>query len=88
MSVSLHKALAAETHPAEGLTLKLWLTTKVVKSPILLEGIRKLTISNMKEQLILFLNSLMIVIIITIIMFQSSHCVSALGYRKAGTMHI
>jgi hypothetical protein len=43
MSVSLHIALAAETHLAEGLTLKLWLTTKVEKSLILLESTRKLT---------------------------------------------
>jgi hypothetical protein len=53
MSISLHIALAAE-----GLTLKLWLATKVEKSLILLEGIRKLTVSNMEEQLILFLNAL------------------------------
>jgi hypothetical protein len=58
MSISLHIALAAETHLAERLTLKLWLTTKVEKSLILLEGIRKLTVSNMEEQLILFLNTL------------------------------
>jgi hypothetical protein len=44
MSISLHIALAAETHLTEGLTLKLWLTTKIEKSLILLEGIRKLTV--------------------------------------------
>jgi hypothetical protein len=49
-----YRALAAETHLAEGLTLKLWLTTKVEKSLILLEGIRKLTASDMEEQLIFF----------------------------------
>jgi hypothetical protein len=58
MSISLHIALAAETHLAEGLTLRLWLTTKVEKSLILLEGIRKLTVSHMEEQLNLFLNTL------------------------------
>jgi hypothetical protein len=58
MPVSVHVALAAKTHLSEGLTLKLWLTTKVEKSLILLEGIRKLTVSNMEEQLILFLNTL------------------------------
>jgi hypothetical protein len=49
---------AAEKHLADGLTLKLLLTTKVEKSLILLEGIRKLTVSNVEEQLILFLNTL------------------------------
>jgi hypothetical protein len=58
MSISLHIALAAETHLADGLTLKLWLTTKVEKSIIILEGIRKLTVSNMEEQVILFLKTL------------------------------
>jgi hypothetical protein len=57
MSVSLHIVLAAETHLADGLTLKLWLTTKVEKSLILLEAIHKLTVSNMEEQLILFVNT-------------------------------
>jgi hypothetical protein len=32
MSMSLQTALAAETHLADRLTLKLWLTTKVEKS--------------------------------------------------------
>jgi hypothetical protein len=54
MSVS---SLAAEIQLADGLTLKLWLTTKVEKSVIILVVIRKLTVSNMKEQLILFLNT-------------------------------
>jgi hypothetical protein len=58
MSISLHIALAAETHVAGGLTLKLWLTTNVENSLILLEVIRKLTLSNMEEKLILFLNTL------------------------------
>jgi hypothetical protein len=58
MSISLQITLAAETHLAEGLTLKFLLTTKVEKSLILLEGIRSLTVSNMEEQLILFLNTL------------------------------
>jgi hypothetical protein len=54
----LQVALAAETHLADGLTLKLWLTTKVEKSLIIILGIRQLTVSNVKEQLILFLNTL------------------------------
>jgi hypothetical protein len=58
MSVSLHIALAAEIHVADGLTLKLWLTTNVENSLILLEGIRKLTLSNMEEKVIIFLNTL------------------------------
>jgi hypothetical protein len=58
MSVSLQITLAADTQPADELTFKLWLTTKVEKSLILLVGIRKLTVSNMEEQLILFLNTL------------------------------
>jgi hypothetical protein len=57
MSVSLQIALAAETHIADGLTLKLCLTTKVEKSLIILVGISKLTVSNTEEQLILFLNT-------------------------------
>jgi hypothetical protein len=53
MSVSLHTSivLAAETHLADGLTLKLWLTTKVEKSLILLEGVHKLKVSNMEDHL-------------------------------------
>jgi hypothetical protein len=58
MSVSLQIALAAETHLADGLTLKLWLTTKVERSVIIVVDIRKLTVSNMEEQLILFVNTL------------------------------
>jgi hypothetical protein len=58
MSISLHIALAAETHLTDGLTLKLWFTKKVEKSLILLEGTRKLTVSNMEEQQILFINTL------------------------------
>jgi hypothetical protein len=50
-SVSLQIALAAETHLADGLTLKMCLSTKVEKSVIFLVG--KLTVSNMEEQLIL-----------------------------------
>jgi hypothetical protein len=41
VSFSLQIALAAETHLADGLALKLWLTTKVEKSLIILVGIRK-----------------------------------------------
>jgi hypothetical protein len=59
MSITLHITLAAETHLSDGLTLKLWLTTKVEKSVILLEGMRKLTVSNKEEQLILFINTLL-----------------------------
>jgi heme/copper-type cytochrome/quinol oxidase subunit 4 len=81
MSVS---SLAAEIQLADGLTLTLWLTTKVEKSVIILVVIRKLTVSNMEEQLILFLNTvirresrcfrleliiIIIIIIITIIIF-------------------
>jgi hypothetical protein len=49
---------AVESHLADRLTLKLLLTTKVEKCLILLEGMRKLTVSNMEEHLILFLNTL------------------------------
>jgi hypothetical protein len=52
----LQVTLAAETHLADGLTLKLLLTMKTEKSLVLLEG--KLAVSNMEEQLILFLNTL------------------------------
>jgi hypothetical protein len=58
MSLSLQVAFSAETHVAGGLTLKLLLTTKVEKSLIFLGDIRKLTVSNMEEQIILFLNTL------------------------------
>jgi hypothetical protein len=57
LSVSLQIALAAETHLADGLTLKLWLTMKEEKSLIILLGILKLTVSNKEEQLIVFLNT-------------------------------
>jgi hypothetical protein len=58
MSVSLQIALAAEINPADGLTLKLWLTTNVQKCLIILLGIFQLTVSNIEIQLILFLNTL------------------------------
>jgi hypothetical protein len=58
MSVPLQIALATETYLADGLTLKLRLTTKVQKSLIIQVGIRKLTVPSMEEQLILFLNAL------------------------------
>jgi hypothetical protein len=58
MSISLQITLATETHLADRLTLKLLLTMKVEKSLILLEGICKLTVSNVEEQLISFLNTL------------------------------
>jgi hypothetical protein len=57
MQISLQITLAAETHLVDELTLKLLLTTKVEKSLILLKCIRKLTVPNMEEQLILFLNT-------------------------------
>jgi hypothetical protein len=49
MSVTLQIALAAETQLAGGPTLKLWLTSKVEKSLIILVGIRNVTTSNMEE---------------------------------------
>jgi hypothetical protein len=49
MSISFKLALTAETRLADGLTLQLLLTTNVEKWHILLEGIRKLTVSNMEE---------------------------------------
>jgi hypothetical protein len=58
MSVALQRALAAETHLANDLTLKLRLTTKIEKSLIILVGICKLTVRNMEEQLILFLKNI------------------------------
>jgi hypothetical protein len=67
MLISLQITLAAETHLADGMSLKLLLTTKVEKSLIILEGICKLTISNMEEQLILSLNALIIIIIICLL---------------------
>jgi hypothetical protein len=45
-------ALAAETHLAEGLTLKLRCTVKVESSLTDLVGMRKLTVSKTDEQLI------------------------------------
>jgi hypothetical protein len=60
MSVSLQMTLAVETHLAVGLTLKLWLTTKLEQSLVLLVGIGKLRVSDMEEQIILFLNTLII----------------------------
>jgi hypothetical protein len=57
MPISLQITLAAETHLVDELTLKLLLTTKVEKSVILLKGIRKITVPNMVEQLIIFLNT-------------------------------
>jgi hypothetical protein len=51
-------ALVVETHLVDGLTLKAWLTTKVEKSLIILVGIRKVTVSNMEEQLILLVSTL------------------------------
>jgi hypothetical protein len=58
MSMSLQKTLVSEKHLAEGLTLKLWLTINVEQSPIIVAGTRIMTESNMEEQLILFLNTL------------------------------
>jgi hypothetical protein len=49
----LQTALAAETHLAEGLTLKLRFTLKVEKFLIDLVGMRRLTVSKTDEQLIL-----------------------------------
>jgi hypothetical protein len=56
MSVFQQTALAAETHLAEGLALKLGCTEKEEKSLMDLEGIRKLTESKMEGQSILHLN--------------------------------
>jgi hypothetical protein len=53
MSMHLQTALAAETHLAEGLTLKLRCTVKVEKSVTDLVGMRRLTVSKTDEQLIL-----------------------------------
>jgi hypothetical protein len=49
----LQTALAAETHLAEGLTLKLRCTVKVEQSLTDLVGMRKLTASKTDKQLIL-----------------------------------
>jgi hypothetical protein len=56
--MSLPIALAAETHLAEGLALKLWLTINVEQSVIILIGVRTLTKYNTEEQIILLLNTL------------------------------
>jgi hypothetical protein len=48
MSVFQHSVLAAETHLAEGLALKLRWTEKVEKSVMDLEGMRKLSGSKME----------------------------------------
>jgi hypothetical protein len=48
MSVFQQTVLAAETHLAEGLALKLRWTEKVEKSVMYLEEIRKLTESKME----------------------------------------
>jgi hypothetical protein len=58
MSKLLQTALAAETHLAEGLILKLRCTVKAEKSPIDLVGMHRLTASKTDEQLILSLKSL------------------------------
>jgi hypothetical protein len=50
--------LAAETHLAEGLALKLRRAGKVQKSLMDLEGIRRLTESKMEGQAMLPLNAL------------------------------
>jgi hypothetical protein len=47
-------ALAAQTHLAEWLTLKLWFTKNVEQSLIVLIGECTLSESNMEEQLICF----------------------------------
>jgi hypothetical protein len=54
----LQTALAAETYPAEGLTVKLRCTVKVEQSLIDLVGMRRLTVSKTDEQLILLLKTL------------------------------
>jgi hypothetical protein len=54
----LQTALAAETHLAEGLTLKLRCRVKVEKSLTDLVGMRRLTVSKTDEQLILPLKTL------------------------------
>jgi hypothetical protein len=58
MSIFQQTVLAAETHLAEGLALKLRRTEKVEKSLMDLEGIRKLTESKMEGQAMLPLNAL------------------------------
>jgi hypothetical protein len=58
MSVFQQTILAAETHLAEGLALKLRRAGKVKESLMDLEGVRKLTGSKMKGQAMLPLNAL------------------------------
>jgi hypothetical protein len=58
MSVFQQTVLAAETHRAEGMALKLRCTEKEKKSLMVLEGMRKLTESKMEGQSILHLNAL------------------------------
>jgi hypothetical protein len=48
----LQTALAAETHLAEGLTLKLPCTLKVEQSLTEIVGMRRVTVSKTDEQLI------------------------------------
>jgi hypothetical protein len=59
MSVFQQTVLAAETHLAEGLALKLRWTGKVGKSLMDLHGMRKPTESNMEGQSVLHLKALM-----------------------------
>jgi hypothetical protein len=54
----LQTAFAAETHLAEGLTVKLWCTVKVEKSLTYLVVMRRLTVSKTDEQLVLTLKTL------------------------------
>jgi hypothetical protein len=49
MSMLLQTALAAKTHLAEGLTLKLLYTVKSEESPTDLVGMRRLTVSKTDE---------------------------------------
>jgi hypothetical protein len=58
MSVFQQAVLAAETHLAEGLALKLRCTEKEEKSLMDLEGMRKLPESKMEGQSILHFNAL------------------------------
>jgi hypothetical protein len=58
MSIFQKTVLAAETHLAEGLALKLRRTEKVEKSLMDLEGMRILTESKMEGQAMLYLKSL------------------------------
>jgi hypothetical protein len=58
MSMFQQTVLAAETHLAEGLALKLLRAEKVVKSLMDLEGIRKLADYKMEGKAMLPLNAL------------------------------